>query len=261
MAIKYVPRITFEEIVVPAISGEGASSYGRANARFDRFRNPTREKMELHALVFDPNGTDTLVKLSVRGADALVDDWVHMATLNNHAHMNRTNDDNQPTLLLRHEVEISPRTGLNVEIEDKSGNQREVNAHFTGRAKGSSFPRDLDDREVIAASSTKVMALQRDIDQPILVSAVNFYIEEAASAAKLRQTYIRIKGGGQPDWMDERVPMTLFGIDRGSVPEVMTFEPGTFLDPGAGFDIGLLNPTDGAVTVRIGMIGYVTDRR
>lgn len=257
MPDRWTPYATYEEIVILNSAG------GIKKSTPSKFRNKSGDVMLVDALLFDPVATSARVRWGIEGGPMHTDPYAHMKAMHNTLIMNAATDCAWPMWKLRKPIIIPPRQGMVVELEDSvAGGARNVNVSFIGKDMVTGLLFVLTDRVTVPSSGSIRAEPQTHQDNPVEVHDVAFYVEETGTAAKMRGLHVKVKGGGLPDWSDERVPASMMFPHRNGAAHILAFPgEGLVLPPGKSINFEFHDNSGGDVTVYVGMVGYLRDRR
>jgi len=219
--------------------------------------------MLVDALLFDPVSTSVRVRWGVEGGPMHTDPYAHMKAMHNALIMNQAADCAWPLWRLRKPIIIPPRQGMVVELEDTvGGDARNVNVSLIGRDVRTGLPFILTDRVSVPSSGSARAEPQTHQDNPVEVHDLALYIEETGKAAGMRGLEVKVKGGGLPDWSDERIPANLMFPHRNGAAYILSFPgEGFVLPPGKSLSFEFHDNSGSDQTVYVGMVGYLRDRR
>jgi hypothetical protein len=252
-----VPWIKYEQIDV-------VGATGLLKSDGSRFRNNTGADVIVKYLLVDSvSVTDVKVRFGKKGRAAQSDVFVSTKAIHNLvAYMNQATDGAWPLLKLDYPCRIEPRQNFLVELQDTVNSaDRIVDIAIYGYLEKDGEPYVITERVTVPQNGSISQNLQSDQDSAMIIDSVGLWIEETGTAANQRGMLMKLRGGGMPDWMDQRVPSTIWSPHRNAGAMIKHFETPLILAPGEAFEAEFF--TIGGVdrTLHMGLVGYAADRR
>jgi len=252
---KVTPWVRWEDVTI--------SANGFQNTDQSRFRNESDADVLVSRFLFDSLGNTGLeLRFGKRGDPLYLDDFVDARALNNAEYMNQVTDSSWMLWRLDQPFFLAPRQGFTITLQDTVvGGARYANVLLIGFDLKTHEPIVLAERVTIPDGGQAEANPQSKQKHPVLITAVQIYLEETGTAALMRGLKVKVEGGAMPAWSKDAVPASVCFPERNGAAQVFKPANPVILKPGQTFDFEVRDTSGSSNEVYIGVVGYRLDRR